>query len=421
MRHQRWIWKFVFSGRQATGLLALALVFTLAIAATQAAPAQTFQVIHNFINGQDGSEPVAGLAMGPDGSLYGTACSGGIGGSGTVYKLTHKGPSWFFSPLYSFTNGSDGACPSANVVFGPNGTLYGTTQESGRGLYGTVFNLSPPPTACKAVRCPWSETTLYSFTGGKDGGEVYSPVTFDQAGNIYGTTRAGGNGNAGVVYTLVPSGGTWTESVIHFFGGSGDGANPYTGVVFDGSGNLYGTALDDVYELTLQSGVWMETILHTFQGGNDGEFPYGGLVFDAKGNLYGTTAAAGSGYGGTAFEFTPLGGGWSYQVIYGFPGTYGTVYGPRAALIADSAGNLYGTTAGNVGITNGPYGTVFKLTPSGGGWTEDVLYPFSGGSDGASPLGNLVLDANGNLYGTTYLGGTGGCGFGCGVVFETTP
>jgi uncharacterized repeat protein (TIGR03803 family) len=154
-------------------LTLLFLMFLLLFMTLTAQPAegQTFQVIHNFTGGQDGANPYAGVTLDRAGNLYGTAYYGGGTDDGTVYKLTHQGSGWTFSPLYSFAGGSDGINPDARVIFGPNGTLYGTTERGGNGgcafgnTCGTVFNLRPPATVCKAVLCPWTETVLYRFTG----------------------------------------------------------------------------------------------------------------------------------------------------------------------------------------------------------------------------------------------------------------
>jgi uncharacterized repeat protein (TIGR03803 family) len=414
-------------------VFALAIVFLLTIAATQAAQSQTFKVIHTFTGGQDGARPDAGLTMDAEGNLYGTASFGGGANAGTVYRLKRLRSNWVFNPLYSFTGSNgDGATPQARVIFGPDGVLYGTTEWGGGsckpGYYcGTVFDLRPSVTACKAALCPWTETVLYSFSGGADGGSPEGDLIFDSAGNIYGTTVTGGNtagcfGNGcGTVYELKPSGGGWTESVLYAFaGGSSDGQDPWAGVTSDGAGNLYGTTVHGgsvydcgtVFQLTQLGGVWTENILNNFQNGG-GCWPYGDLIFDQSGNLYGDTTA---GFAGTVFEMSLSGGVWTLQTLYSFTGCNGC--GPYATLAMDGAGNLYGTTAQD-GANDA--GNVFKLTPSAGGWTYTSLHDFTGGSDGAVPYSSVLIDSNGNLYGTTYRGGAGNCASGCGVVWEITP
>src|SRR5271165_5903763 len=190
------------------------VMFVLAVVLTQPAQTQTFKVLYNFTGGQDGASPEAGLTMDKAGNLYGTTYFGTYHGNndyGTVFKLTLKGSSWLYNNLYSFTGGSDGAYPEARVIFGPDGSFYGTTQNGGSGSGGTVFNLKPPLTPCKAAMCPWVETVIYSFSPGSGGyGPGLGDLVFDQTGNIYGTTTSGGTGNAGVVFRLTHSGGHWT-------------------------------------------------------------------------------------------------------------------------------------------------------------------------------------------------------------------
>ena len=213
----------------------------------------TVDVLHTFTHGLDGAKPLAGLTIDQTGNLYGTAIGGGCG-FGTVFKTAKRNGAWLFDPLYCFTGGSDGSEPVAGVIFGSNSTLYGTTQAgggngcaNGAGC-GTVFNLRPPPTACKTTICLWNEQVLYRFTGGADGGlPGTGNLVFDQADNIYGTARSGGtgcSGGCGVVFELTPSpGGSWTESVLYNFTGRQDGVSPWGGLVFDNAGNLYGTTL----------------------------------------------------------------------------------------------------------------------------------------------------------------------------------
>ena len=403
----------------------LAIAFVLIVVATQPSQAQTFKVLHIFTGGQDGANPEAGVTLDKAGNLYGTAYVGGSG-AGTVYKLTHKGSGWIFNPLYAF-HGSDGAYPIARVIFGPNGTLYGTTSE-GDG-YGAVFNLRPSPSACKSALCPWTETVLQAFdnqAGSAGALPGNGDLIFNQAGNIYGTTvyEEGPNYGYGVVYELMPkSGGGYTESPVYVFSQS-DGTYPYNGVIFDNAGNLYGTTTGrggywgygNVFQLVPANGGWTENVLYSFQGGNDGSYPYAGLILDQSGNLYGATSNGGTGIGGTVFKLTPSGDGWTYSLIYSFTG-YNNC-GPYGTLAMDGSGNLYGTTpCGGANHT----GSVFKLTPSGNSWTYTSLHDFTGGSDGGNPYCNVAIDANGNLYGTAFYGGTGNCVAGCGVVWEITP
>jgi uncharacterized repeat protein (TIGR03803 family) len=277
-------------------------------------------------------------------------------------------------------------------------------------------------------------TTLYSFGGGSDGAESASLIA-DASGNLYGTTTSGGTGS-GTVFMLTPptmSGRPWTETVLYTFAGGSDGANPIVGLIADTSGNLYGTTTSGgstgngtVFKLTpptTSGGPWSETVIWSFTA-SDGAQPFAGLIADVSGNLYGTTYAGGLPFvdglrpnWGKVFRLTPpttSGGPWTETVLYTFAGGSDGA-NPLGGLIADASGNLYGTTLfGGTGK-----GTVFKLTPpttSGGPWTETVLYTFTGPPDGANPRGNLMFDVAGDLYGTTLWGGTGN-----GTVFKLTP
>jgi len=400
----------VFNINLRTGTVALisALMFATIIAAP-AIQAQTFTVLHAFTGYGDGGEPIAGLTMDRAGNLYGTTSEGGAAGVGTVFKLVHAKSGWVLYTLYAFKGGQDGANPQARVLFGPDGTLYGTTSYGGAGS-GTVFNLRPPATSCRAAQCPWTETLLYRFTGGSDGGEPgYGELAFDSAGNIYGTTSYGGTGchsygGCGVVFELTRSGGGWTESVLYRFTGGSNGFSPFSGVTFDRAGNLYGTTVlggsgegGVLYQLIPSGSGWTSTTLHSFGTSGDGYSPYGGLIIDKQGNLYGTTFG-----NGIVYELQSLGSNWTYNILYVLGGQ-----GPYDAPTMDAAGNLYGTTFGG-----GFVGNVFKLTPGAQGWTYTDLHDFNG-RDGVEPVGGVVLDANGNIYGTTF--------YDFGEVWEITP
>ena len=418
-------------------VLAIAIVFALATITAQSAQAQNFTVLHNLNGLQDGYYPISGVTVARNGDLYGTTQYSGLAGGdcylgcGTAFRLVRKGSGWIFTTLYSFAGGNDGGNSYARVIFGPDGSLYGTTSAGGGGSCeggcGTVFNLKPPPHATANVLGGWTETVLYRFTGGDDGGmPVGADLVFDRAGSLYGTTLGGGTGNCqggcGTVYKLTPSNGGWTESVLHSFTTQdGDGQRPWGGVIFDQPGNLYGTTTNGpfgsfgtIYKLVPAGLTWTEQILYTFKQASDGEYPYSGLIFDQLGNLYGTTCCGGPGGIGAAFEFTPSGSG-TFTLLYGSFGGYG---GPDGSLTMDAAGNLYGTTESG-GAYN--FGSVFKLTPGNGGWTYTSLHDFCAGgspcSDGALPHGGVAFDSQGNLYGTTAEGGTSNSG----VIWEITP
>lgn len=399
-----------------TAVLTLAFVLMLTVVTTDAAQAQSFQVIYSFVGFTDGARPYAGLTIDAGGNLYGTTYAGHEGVNwGGVYELQRGMTGFTFHILTVF----DGTL-SSGVVFGPDHALYGTSPNNIAGYYyGYVYNVKPPiSVSCHVTFCPWTGTTVYHFTGGADGDDpTFGSLLFDHAGNMYDTTAAGGSGN-GVVYEIMPSGSGWREQPLYAFTGSPDGANPFAGLIFDNAGNLYGTTTagglngnGTVFELSPSGSGWTEQVLYSFQGGSDGSYPTGGLVFDQSGNLYGSTNKGGSGGGGTVFKLTPAGGSWSYSLINSFTGASGC--GPFANLNFDGAGNLYGTTLCD-GANNA--GNVFELTPSGGSWTYSSLHDFTGGSDGGYPRSNVTFDTAGNLYGTASRGGRG-----VGVVWEITP
>ena len=395
------------------GVLAL-LALTLACVCITA-QAQTFTVLHSFTGGGDGDAPVAGLSIDGAGNLYGTTSYGGRG-PGVVYKLAERNSTWILSPLHSFTAGADGCDPAnADLTIAPDGSLYGTTPLCGNELCsrgcGTVFHLRPSSSLPLTPTSPWTETILYYFRE-QQGPGASGRLAFDSAGNIFGTTKGGGVQGAGIAYELSPSNGGYTENTIYSF----QSIVFPGGLIRDSLGNLYGvtqgTGLDygEVFELSLSGSQWVATVLYAFQDGEDGEYPVGDLIADAQGNMYGTTSNGGTaGGGGTVFEMSPDGhGGWVHTTLAELPG--GNPYqspGPQDSLTMDSAGNLYGTA-----ILNGAFhkGNVFKLTNNGGSWTYTSLYDFTGGSDGFLPFSNVVIDAQGNLYGTAAQGGAHGEG-----------
>ena len=337
--------------------------------------------------------------------------------------------------LYSFGHGSDGTNPQAGLVSDAAGNLYGTTYDGGNnepccGGAGTVFELTPNGDGT------WTEKVLYDFIdNGADGTNPVAGLIFDAAGNLYGTTSLGGTygwGQSsygdGTVFELTPSAdGTWTEKVLHSFGNGTDGINPGASLIFDATGDLYGTTTGGgihdsgtVFELSPgQGGGWTEKVLHSFNpNGADGASPAGSLIFDAAGNLYGTTSSGGAYGAGTAFELTRnQDGNWEEPPRLRHFGHDLDGLHPYANLIFDAAGNLYGTTWAGGGHNQG---TVFELTPVGGGrWSEKQVHDFvyGTGGDGQNPPAALIFDAAGHLYGTTYQGGT----YNAGTVFEITP
>lgn len=296
-----------------------------------------------------------------------------------------------------------------------------------------VFNLKPPTTACKSAVCPWTETVLYSFSFYDDGSGLYpeGELRFDAVGNLYGVTDIGGEGNCyggcGVAYKLARSGSNWTLSAAYYFQGAADGGEP-NGLIFDSAGNLYGTAAlggsgggGTVFELTPSGTTFTENTLYSFATPN-GSLPQSGLTFDSSGNLYGSTGYSSSFYAGTIFGMTPSDSGWNLTTLYTLPSQYGGPY--LAPLVIDGEGDLLGTSADFGGSGQGG---VFKLTNGSGGWSFTSLYSFTGGSDGGQPVGSVVLDTNGSMYGVASSGGSqsGICSesqhTGCGTVWEITP
>jgi uncharacterized repeat protein (TIGR03803 family) len=345
----------------------------------------TETVLYSFGSnvGNDGAGPSSRLVIDKNGLIYGTtpySTSGLSSSLGTVYEVTPpKSPSgsWTEAVLHVFMGSPDGEYPgSGALVIGKNGVLYGTTQLGGvdnacSSGCGTVFSLTPPA----SLTGEWTETVLYRFTGGSDG---YGPIggVIYSGGVLYGTTDEGGTSGRGTVFKLAPPtspGGAWTETVLYSFGNNGgnDGASPFSSLVIDKNGVLYGTTyvggssdLGTVYGLAppaSPSGSWTETVIHSFVGSPDGQYPLAALLIGENGTLYGSTS-----------------------------------YGGRSAASC------------------GPYdcGTIFKLTPPtspGGAWIETILYGFMGGRDGGNPFGGVVIGKSGVLYGVAN-GGTPGWG-----------
>jgi len=311
----------------------------------------------------------------------------------------------------------------AGLILDAAGNLYGAAEAGGRYGYGTVFELSPDSSG------EWTVTVLYNFKGGQDGESPHATLTWDSAGNLYGTTVSGGGGTGcrggcGVVFRLSPSSNGWAENVLYRFTNSADGSVPYAGVALDAAGNVYGattgggaSALGLIYELTPGAGgAWEFSILHNFTGRPDGATPYGTPILDSAGNLYGTTYSGGASNKGTVYVVSPApGGGWTERVIHSFRGGSDGV-NPMTPLTFDPKGNLYGTTS--IGGTAN-CGIAFRLTPNQtGGWSETLLHTFLGitAQDGENPNG-LIFDTHGNLYGTSMGGGVDNPG----TIFEISP
>jgi uncharacterized repeat protein (TIGR03803 family) len=379
---------------------AVVLIFALtALMVGSLAVAQTETILYS--SGADVGQTFGGLVFDTTGNLYGTTGGGSSHPQGTVFELSPAaGGGWTFTLIYSFgAISGDGQQPQAALVFDSKGNLYGTTATGGSGGCfsgqgcGVVFELSPTKSGV------WKEKVLYSFRHGTDGAEPIGSLVFDTKGNLYGTTSLGGAGGQGTIFELQRGrSGTWREKVLYSFLGKNDGAIPGSNLIFDGQGNLYGTTLSGggagsciggggrnvfcgtVFRLSpTGAGTWTESLLYSFANDSDGGTPFSGLTFDAQGNLYGPACE---------------GGDFSCAHLVGF----GCV-------------------------------VLFELSPgTGGTWIQTVLHAFEGGSDGQNPVGGLVFDPNGNLYGSTQFGGgAGGCyggnnmNFFCGSVYELSP
>jgi uncharacterized repeat protein (TIGR03803 family) len=432
--------------RSALTLALLAPLVTAQPAESQESILYTFDPSSN--GGSGAFAPLSGLIFDASGNLYGTSLEGGQYGSGTVFELcpesgggcpggSNIGNGWYETILYSFTGGSDGSCyvgssaggMCSSLIWDNEGNLYGTAPYGGIYGAGVVFELSP------AGGGMWTEIPLYSF-GGQDSFNPQGGVVMDNVGNLYGTTSSNYYqvDKPGVVFELNLSTTGWNETPIYSLQYA-EVLNP--GLAIDPAGNLYGTTTSNVFELSPngQGSFNAPVSIHTFAGApKDVSGPSGGssapLVFDAAGNLYGVADMGGAKNDGGVYKLSPKtdGKGWSEKVLYSFhTPAFCCPYYPASALV-DASGNVYGTSG--VGGTFG-YGLAYELVPPAdvvGGYKEKTLFSFNK-IDGSTPFSSLVLDSAGNLYGTTSAGGwlgTGsGCGsgggFGCGTVFELNP
>ena len=322
-------------------------------------------------------------------------------------SLSQAAESQTYKVIYNFTGkGDDGASPYGGPILDPSGNLYGTTYAGGKFGAGNVYKLS-------LVGSSWKSNTLYSFTGELDGdGPAFGSLAVYN-GALFGTTEGGGY--LGTAFRVGQSESGWRENVIHSFGHGTDGNEPIGGVVIDKAGNVYGTTLlggaygnGTIYQVT-QSGV--ERVIYSFTGGSDAVNPAAAVTLDADGNLYGTTSFGGAYGDGAVYKLSPSGSQWKETVLYSFR-NLNDGQNPVGGLVLDKAGNIYGGTFD--GGANGG-GTVYELSPSGGKWKLSILYSFTGGYGG--PYNKLTFDADGNLYGAT--NGEGANGFG--MVFKLAP
>ena len=400
-----------------TRIKCVAPVLVIAVSLVTARAATT-DVIFSFEE-DDGEYADTDLETDNAGSIYGTTVLGGDFGGGTVFQLSPTPTGWNQTVLYSFTGGADGGEPYKGVTIDRRGNLYGTAVTGGsggcEGGCGVVYKLTKS-------NGTWNQTVIHAFTGGDDGSGPGARVTLDRSGNVYGMTPTGGTYGVGTIYKLHPHAGSYEFQVIHTFTGGDDGATGSAGRMLLQHGRLYGAATVGglygsgvVFELTPTAvGEWNFRGLYSFHGQPDGSFPYGALLRAGSGKIYGTTYYGGENGIGCVYELSPRPvGQWDGRVIYSFQeGSDGN--SPISNLVRDAAGNLFGTTSeGGLGS-----GAIFKLTPNGGGqWTESVVHPFAGPPDGGFSYNGMVVDRFGNFYGATVHGGTDDDG----CVYKFTP
>lgn len=372
-------------------------------------------------NGADGAYPFGGLVADAIGNLYGASLNGGSANLGVIYELSPAAGGAVESVLYNFAGSSmnaDGAYPLGDLIFDAAGNLYGTTSAGGASNNGTIFELSPPSQPGGI----WMETVLYNFTGGVDGAEPKAGLVMAPGGSLYGTTSAGGDSGQGTAFQFDTD---LNLTVLHSFGGyPSDGSQPVAPLIFDTEGNLYGTTNaggtydgGTVFELSLSTkGTWAETIFHAFGIEGDGVNPQSGLTIGQSGVLVGTTIGGGTGGQACGTVFA-LGPPpvQQYKILFSF-NLLSDGCNVLGNLIEGPGGVLYGTT--QFGGPSPGMGTVFELVDSDPGtWTENILFTFNG-EGGEIPSAGVIINGK-SLYGTTVHGGRGeSCGQGCGGVFR---
>jgi uncharacterized repeat protein (TIGR03803 family) len=403
----------------ALGLAIACLLLQPALAASN------YRVLHNFGASQDAYVPAGPLVLGGPGILYGAAGGPGFYGNGTVFQLSEKvDGTWEEAVLYSFKGSSDGAGPDGALIPDSTGDLYGTL--SGNGILGTegIFELTPDTDG-------WTNTVIYDYYSGPG-------LVSDQLGNLYGAIDSSNDNDIfGVIGELSPGSGGWTYTVLTDLSNS-IGWKPPAPPVWGNKESLYGVTLYGgigqpacwnsdgcgvAFEMTPNSdSAWDYHILHVFASSpTDGQSPSGGLVMGQNGDLYGVTVYGGVYKNGRVFRLSPAGGGenqWAETALYDFPYCAEGCL-PGGTLALDQAGNLYGVASGGkVDCAGGTLtcGVVFKLSPQAdGSWSYSVVHRFTG-ADGNFPIG-VIVDDQGNLFGTTSNGGT----YDAGVAFEITP
>jgi uncharacterized repeat protein (TIGR03803 family) len=403
----------------AAALLLVASSAGLGLAsAAPAAGSSQEKVLYAFLGGNDGANPTGTLLRDVDGALFGTTANGGPANLGTVFELAPGSGGQYTETVNHSFQGPDGAHPSSGMIKIDARSGAGTTRDGGAYGLGTVFEMTHEP------RGP-TERVLYSFKGFGDGEGPYGPLLLGTSGALYGTTTNGGGSTAcaagcGTVYRLTPAGSGYSEQVLYGFRGGPDGSHPYSNLIADATGALYGTTYDggayrfgSVFKLTPSRTKYSESILYRFKGGSDGANPVSGLLGGKRGSLFGTTLAGGRPNEGTVFELSPSSNGtYREHIKYDFTRSDGQV--PYGTLISTGAHSGAGTTY--QGGTYG-YGAIFSLTHTTQGPVEAVLHSFTGNPDGANPESGVIADSSGNLYGVTYGGGSAHVG----IVYELAP
>jgi uncharacterized repeat protein (TIGR03803 family) len=406
--------------RRPFGLVVLFIILALLSASTRGGAAPQESVLYSF-GGIDGAGSLSGVIADASGALYGTTVFGGTRSIGTVFKLTPGSSGYTESVLYNFRGGTDGSKPFGGLVEDRAGDFFGVTIIGGGGAdMGTVFELIP-------AGSHYRETVLYSFSGGLDGGQPIGPPVMDSAGGIYGVTQFGGPTGSGVVFKLTPSGTGYTQRVIYAIPGNADGYLPQAGLTIARNGWIYGTTYyggdmsscngagcGTVFRIAQTSSGYAGKVIYRFHGGglSDGALPLGVPTVDNRtGDVYGTTQYGGNGCRGigcgVVFKLSPSSAGYTQNILYSFTGkTDG--FDPQGQLLLTASGKLFGTVAlGGIRCNGIGCGAVFVLRPTPSGYVHRTLYNFLGPNDGADPESSgLIADTNGALYGTTRSGGS---------------